>query len=295
VRFLVTGSGGMLGSDACSVIRARGHEAIAAGRAMFDVTDSSAVHAAIARLRPDVVFHAAAHVDADEGERSPDLPYRVNTIGTTNVAVACAREQVRLAYVSSCGVFDGTKTTPYTELDAPNPLTQHHRSKWFGERVVTSLIAEHVILRPGWLFGGSAAHKKNFVARRFDEAAGKESIVSAADRFGSPTYTMDFAAAALNIIEGGHFGTFHVVNEGQASRFEYVSECIAALGLTTKVNSVSSESFPRSAPAPRSEALESFMMKEHELQPLRPWRDALHEYTKTRLLPELQPVIASRP
>jgi dTDP-4-dehydrorhamnose reductase len=294
VRFLVTGSGGMLGSDSCSVFRARGHEVIAAGRAMFDVTDSSAVHGAITRVRPDVVFHAAAHVDADEGERSPDLAYRINTIGTCNVAVACARERVRLAYVSSCGVFDGSKATPYTELDAPDPLTQHHRSKWFGERVVASLIADHLILRPGWLFGGSAAHKKNFVARRYDEAAGKDSIVSAVDRFGSPTYTMDFAAAALDIIEGGYSGIFHVVNDGHASRFEYVSECIAALGLPTKVNPVSSDSFPRSAPSPRSEALQSSMMKQHNLPPLRPWRDALHEYTKTRLLPELRPVIASR-
>lgn len=294
MKILVTGGDGMLGSDVCLTLAARGHEIVATNRSAMDVVDADAVRRVIGEAHSEVVIHAAAHTNADIGEVSPDIPYRVNTIGTWNVALACEREGAQLVYVSSCGVFDGEKSTPYTELDVPHPLTQHHRSKLEAERIVTQIVREHFILRPGWLFGGHAAHPKNFVAARFREAAGESSIVSATDRFGSPTYTLDFAIAALDIIQSQAFGLYHVVNAGVASRFDYVSECISALGLDTKIEPVTSDRFPRAAPVPQSEALDTYFMRLRGLPTLRPWREALHEYTQTRLLPELRGAAASR-
>lgn len=294
MKVLVTGADGMLGGDICLAFANAGYDVIRTNRMSLDVCDAESALRVIASERPDVVVHAAAHTDADAGEVSPDIPYRVNTIGTWNVALACARSGAQLVYISSCGVFDGTKTTPYTELDVPAPLTHHHRSKLEAERIAASLVHDHFILRPGWLFGGRGDHRKNFVAQRFREAAGKESIVSANDRFGSPTYTLDFANAALEIIASQAFGLYHVVNSAPATRFEYVTECVAALGLRTRVDPVTSDRFPRAAPVPRSEALDTYFMRLRGFKPMRPWREALTEYTRTRLLPELNPSTAAR-
>lgn len=287
MRVLVTGADGMLGSDFCRVLTEEGHEVVRATRAIADVTNLSSVRAIVADARAALIIHTAAHTNADEGERQPDLAYRVNALGAWNVALAAAESGAQIVYVSSCGVFDGQQSTPYREIDSPAPVTQHHRSKLEGERLVRSVAREHFILRAGWLFGGERNHKRNFVAQRFREASGKERIHSAIDRFGSPTYTVDFARAAIRIISTQAFGTYHVVNDGVCSRYEYVEECVRALGLRTEVVPVTSESFPRSAPVPASEALEAYYMRLRGLPPMRPWREALREYVAERLLPEL--------
>ncbi len=287
MKVLVTGAGGMLGMDLCDLLRERGHQVVAAGRAHLDVTDAPAVKQVLRDHLPDLVFHTAAFTDVDRAEQEPDASHRVNVVGTWNVALACASAGCQMAYVSSGGVFDGRKGAPYTELDVPLPSTQYHRGKLEGERIVASLVREHFILRPGWLFGGRARHRKNFVANRYREAVQASVLQSANDRFGSPTYTRDFAVAALAIVEEQAFGLYHVANLGFCSRYEYVSQCVACCGLMTRVLPISSDHFPRRAPVPAWEALTNYYMDLRGLPPLRPWPEALEDYVTHRLLPDL--------
>ena len=277
----------MLGSDWIPVLRAAGHRVTATTRETMDVTDLDVVRQVIGRERPDLVIHTAAHTDCDQGEQEPDISYRVNFVGTWNVALACGDVGAALAYVSSCGIFDGQKTTAYNELDTPAPLTHHHKSKVLAEQLVTSQISEHYIFRPGWLFGGRAAHKKNFVAKRHREADGRPELESVHDRFGSPTYTLDFAKAAMRLIQARAFGLYHLANEGACSRYDYVRGCVEACGLTTKIVPVGSERYPRLAPVPVSEALENYFLRLRGFPAMRNWREALQEYVSQRLLPEL--------
>src|SRR5262249_43827860 len=146
-----------------------GQEVVPAGRDVLDVTDLARVRQVLQEQRPDAVIHCAAHTNLDQGEREPDLCYRVNTVGTWNVALGCGAAAIPMVHVSSCGIFDGQKAAPYQELDAPNPITHHHRSKYEAEKIVTALVRQHLILRPGWLFGGRAGHRRNFVAQRYRE------------------------------------------------------------------------------------------------------------------------------
>lgn len=287
MKILVTGASGMLGSDVYRFLEGAGYHVIAASRERMDVTQLPAVQRCLSEHHPDLVFHAAAHTDLDQAEREPDITYRINTIGTWNVALACARNRAQLVYVSTCGVFDGRKAAPYTELDSPNPLTHYHRSKYQAERRVAELVPEHFILRPGWLFGGRASHRRNYVANRYREALNRSVIRSATDRFGSPTYTLDFAASALEIVRSQAFGLYHVANSGACSRYEYVRNCLAGLGLATPLEPVTSDYFPRSAPVPAWEALDSYFLRLRGLAAPRPWQEALAEYVRARLQPEL--------
>lgn len=278
----------MLGADLAETSAAAGHDVIATSRETLDVTSLEGVQHAVTSMRPDCVVHCAAVTNVEECERNPELAYSANTLATWNVALACARADIPIVYVSSCGVFDGTKADLYTEFDTPAPRTHHHRSKFLGEQHVATHCRKHFIVRPGWLFGGSVVHKKNFVAARRREALANPVMVSAKDRFGSPTYTVDFANQVLHLIASEAYGTYHVVNLGLASRFEYVSEVIRTLSLPNEVKPVASDFFPRGAPVPVWEALDNTCLRMRGLLLMRPWQEALAEYVSHRFLPEIR-------
>ncbi len=289
LRVVVTGASGMLGSDLAAAWREGGDDVLALGRSELDVTDLAAVRRALTAARAHVVVHAAAHTDVDGAERDPDLAHRINAIGSANVALGCMDAASDLVHVSSCGVFDGRKAAPYVETDRPAPLTRHHESKLAGEEAVRRLWPRHYVLRPGWLFGGAPSHRKNFVAARWREAKGKRTLESAGDRFGSPTYTLDFALAARRLVAARAYGLYHVANAGVASRADYVRGCLAALGLDVAVREVASSHFPRAAPVPAWEALDSRDLRLRGFPALRPWGEALGEYVRERLAGHLEP------
>lgn len=274
----------MLGSDFCRLLESSGHEAVPMSHAQLDVRSFKDVSEAFSSTRPDCVIHAGAFTNVDECERNPETGYAANTLGTENVALASVRAGATMVYVSSCGIFDGAKAAPYSEFDTPAPLTHYARSKFLGEEKTMQHCPQHFVVRPGWLYGGDASHKRNFVEGRRKEAANKPELSSASDKFGSPTYTVDFAEAVMALVESGAYGLYHAANEGTASRYDYVRECINALGLSNPVHAVSSDSFPRSAPVPDWEVLDNVCLKLRDIHQMRPWQDALQDFTRNRLL-----------
>ncbi len=287
MKVLVTGAEGMLGSDLCDLFQISDIDVVPMPRASLDIQDLAKVKQVITSERPHCVIHTAAITNVDECERDPNLAHSINTVGTWNVALACRKVDSILVYISSCGVFDGTKGEPYTEIDSPAPRTHYHKSKYLGERIVADLCKDYFIIRPGWLFGGKASHRRNFVEARRREAIAKPKIVSAKDKFGSPTYTADLAKQILNLIESEAFGLYHVANVGFASRYEYVKKIVELLGVKTEVSPVGSDAFPRPAPVPAWEALDNFYLKLRNLNQMRSWEASMEDYIINRLLPEV--------
>ena len=90
-------------------------------------------------MRPGLVFHLAAETDLEICEANPDHAYLTNTLGTQNMCLAARRIGATLIYISTAGVFDGEKKTPYIEFDAPNPLNIYGKSKLEGEKIVEKM------------------------------------------------------------------------------------------------------------------------------------------------------------
>ena len=84
-RWLVTGAGGMLGTDLVAALASRGEPVTGLDRASLDVTDATAVAGAIARARPDVVVNCAAWTAVDDAESSEDQALAVNAGGAANL------------------------------------------------------------------------------------------------------------------------------------------------------------------------------------------------------------------
>ena len=283
-HLLVTGGGGMLATDLCRVAEARGHTVIASTREELDVTDAAGVRAAVDGLRPDAVVQAVGlAVDFCEEQRQEAM--RVHAWGTACVARACERVGAAFVSVSSCGLF-GDDVRFYDEYDTPILKTEYARSKREGERLALASCRRVYVVRPGWLFGGTPEHARNFVVRRWEEARRVPVLRSAGDRFGSPTFTEDLAARILDLLDTDAYGVYHVTNSGGGSRYDYVRRIVESFGLPTPVEKVDSSHHPRSAPVPACEMLENLNTKSLGLPPLPPWQEAVERYARHLRAPD---------
>jgi len=271
VKIIVTGSNGMLGREFVEVGGKRGKEMIGWTRKDLDLEKPEEGIRRLKELKPDGVIHCAAETNVDLCEQKPDWARRVNAEVTGRLAQAAREVGAWFVYISTSGLFD-KKKGPFTEEDRPHPLTVYGNSKLEGEKEVRAAHPTALILRAGWLFGGPLELKKNFVGARLREAKSQKTIFSATDKHGSPTWTRDFAERALELMGQGIDGIVHLTNSGEATRFDYVREIFRLTGHQAPQRADSSQ-FPRQAPVPNDERLDSCRIGK-----MRFWQEALAEY-----------------
>ncbi len=279
----VTGVKGMLGRAILPIFGER-YKVFPANLEEPDICDTELISREICDCDPRFVIHLAAMTDVDGCQTDPDQAYRINTLGTRNVALACQRCDAAMVYISTGMVYDGTKENPYTEYDRPAPVNIYGDSKYQGELIISDLLPKYFIFSSCWLFGGGMEDKK-FVAKIFERAGKSSELKIVDDTFGSPTYTTDLARAILAFIETGLYGRYHCVNGGCVNRFEVAEEILRIAGFTgCELKRVSSADFPLTAPRPRMEALRNYNFELLGLDLMRDWRSALEEYIRTALL-----------
>lgn len=288
MRILVTGAAGMLGSAVVPIFTAAGYELLATDIAprlpqmsRLDVRDQLAIDEEFGRWQPDLVLHLAAETDVDRCEREPEHAWRTNTVGTYYVALACQRRDIPLVYISTAGVFDGNKASPYTELDEPRPINVYGASKREGECIVQQLLPRSFVVRAGWMIGGGERDKK-FVRKIVDQIRGGARILYAVtDKYGTPTYAPDFARGLVTLVRRGYFGLYHMACSDWGTRLDVAQAILEFLARTDiTVQGVSSDFFAESypAPRPRSEIMENWRLNLLGIDQMRPWRVALQEY-----------------
>jgi dTDP-4-dehydrorhamnose reductase len=260
----------MLGRD---VVAAAPGFVAAAPRAELDITDSAAVHAAVAAARPDVVVNCAAFTDVDGCEEREDEATEINGAGAGVIAAAAAAAGALVVHVSSDYVFAGTKESPYLESDPVGPLSAYGRSKLAGENAVRAAAPDHhLIVRSSWLFGVGG---RNFVATISRLAAEREEISVVTDQVGCPTFTGHLARALVECGERGLRGTAHVAGGGYCTWNEFAHAIVQSTGAECRVAPATSAEMARPAPRPAMSALES---ERSDLPVLPPWRDGLSAY-----------------
>src|SRR6266566_1369356 len=112
-RLLVTGAGGMTGTEVSERATLAGWNVDAMSHTDFDITDRTAVDVAFRGARPDVVINCAAYTAVDRAESEPDIAAAVNTDGARNVARAAAAMKVPIIHISTDYVFGGDGREPY--------------------------------------------------------------------------------------------------------------------------------------------------------------------------------------
>ncbi len=273
MRILITGAQGQLGS---ALQRAMAEEdLILKDLPDFDLTNPDCENQ-IREARPAVVLHVGAYTNVDGAEREPDRAHKVNVEGTTYVARGAQALRARVVYVSTDYVFDGTKTSPYTEDDSPNPLNQYGRSKHEGERAVLSLCPNSVVVRTAWLFGHEGSNFVKTIARLARERPQLDVVT---DQRGCPTYADDLARAIQPLLASDRRGIYHVTNGGACSWYEFAQAIVGLMGVSTVIRPISTAQFGRPAKRPAYSVLSHERFSSH-FAPLPPWQDALGRYMK---------------
>lgn len=273
-RTLVLGAGGMLGQ---AFVRLLGDNALTASRADLDIADVPALNRLVAESGAALVVNCAAHTNVDAAETEPGPAFAVNGLLPGLVGTACRRAGIPMIHVSSTGCYGAWKDGAYTEEDAPQPTTVHHRSKLSGEVAVRESGAEHLIVRTGWLFGGAADSPKNFVWKRMVEAAGADRMTSDATQRGNPTAVDDLARQVLHVAASGYRGTVNAVSHGSATRYDYVRRIVEAADLPCLVEP-STAPFQRPAPVSPNEVAVNARLGLLSLDIMPDWADAVDAY-----------------
>ena len=280
-KIFITGGGGMLASQIENFYNQKGDKVLAPIHAKLDVLNIRALKDAFASFKPDFVFHTAA-LHVNDCEDNPELAFKLNSWATHNLARICSKRETTLVYISSCGYF-GDEIKYYSEYDPVVLRTVYARSKHQGEVLALNECKDTYAIRPGWLFGGSINHKKNFVYQRYLEAKKSAALKSANDKYGCPTYVVDLVSKIDEILQTQNSGLYHVTNSKGCSRFEYIKKIVNSCGLKTQVMPVDSSFFPRKADVPNCELLYNWNLKYLGLDPMPPWEDAIERYIKIML------------
>ena len=279
LRWLVTGSGGMLGCDLVAALAGCGEDVIGLSRKELDVTDEVAVAAALADARPDVVVNCAAWTAVDDAESHQDEALAVNGTGAAHVAAAiaagCAAPGCRLVHLSTDYVFAGDATVPYAEHDVPGPRTAYGRTKLAGEQAVRGLLPQAgTVVRTAWLYG---AHGPNFVRTMIRLERERPAVDVVADQRGQPTWTADVARQVIALAgSGAPPGVYHATSSGVATWFDLAREVFLLLGADPdRVRATTTDAFPRPAPRPAYSVLGHDAWASAGLEPIGDWRLSL--------------------
>ncbi|GAA0569630.1 dTDP-4-dehydrorhamnose reductase [Rhizomicrobium electricum] len=277
MKALIIGANGQLGRGLAAAVP-EGAEAVAPPEAECNLTDPDQVQGWLDRVRPDVVFNAAAYTAVDAAEQDEAAAERVNAAAVGALAEAAVRVGACLVHVSTDFVFDGVLGRPYAPDDAPNPLSVYGRTKLAGERLALTH-PRNLVVRTAWVYDETG---RNFVRTMLRLMAERDRLAVVADQIGTPTYARDLAAALWALAGQGASGVFHFTNEGVASWYDFAvairEEGLAAGALkkAAMVVPIGTKDYPTPARRPAFSVLDK--SKSHAAIGVgRHWREALRE------------------
>ena len=220
MKVLLFGSTGHLGRLLLDALR--GHDVRALARADADLRDREAVRRAVEAWNPEAVVLAAGLASADACEDHPGDAYAVNVDGARNAAEA-SRGRAFLHF-STDHVFDG-KSGPYAEEDRPNPMSVYGRTKLESERIVLTVNPRSLVVRTSLVWSRTG---KSFFTSLL---AAKEPLPCWTDHFGTYTYGPSLARAAVELLEAGGRGLWHLAGTELLNRHEFAIKVAGRLGL----------------------------------------------------------------
>lgn len=272
MRILVTGGNGQLAKtihllDKKNII-------VLARQKELNVTNKESISAAMKKYSPDMIYHFASVTRGDQCAQHPDLAYKVNVVGTKNIAKATKDVDIPVVFVSTNEVFDGKKTKPYTESDKPNPQSVVGKNKWDAEKIIARINPKHYIVRTIWLY---SEWSENFIHAIVKKARSEKSIKLVNNEVGCPTYSLDLAIAIQKLTSTRVYGTYHLSNKGSVSRLDFGVEVFRLLNLHPHIIPISLKEYDRMSLPPEYSVLANIRAKELGIT-MRNWKLALKDF-----------------
>jgi dTDP-4-dehydrorhamnose reductase len=278
LKILLTGRNGQVGSELTRALQPLG-TVVATDRAQLDLTDNDAIRQAIREAKPEVIVNAAAYTAVDKAESEPDLARQANAFAPGVMAEEAKRLGAFLVHYSTDYVFDGRKTSPYTEDDTPGPLSLYGRSKLAGEEAIRAVGCRHLILRTSWVYGPRAANFYRIIERK---ALANEPMRMVDDQTSVPTTAAFLSQRTLAALKADASGLLHLVPSGQATRYDFACEVVRALGSRSRMERAKTADFGGAATRPAYSVLDNQRAGRALGEALPDWKALLRDMTRVK-------------
>lgn len=225
-QILATGATGLIGSRLTLVLH--NFEFLKISRKDgVDITQKESLRKNFSSFTGKFVLHMAAKADVDGCEEDKEMgeqgeAWKINVLGTQNVAELCKEYNKKIIYISTDFVFNGEKKQgdAYTEEDIEQPVNWYGETKFQGEQRVKKSGAEYLILRIAYPYGVSSAEKRDFVRIIASRIKNNQPVAAVTDHIFVPTYIDDLSYAIKRLIELDAAGTYHVVGSDPLTPYD---------------------------------------------------------------------------
>jgi dTDP-4-dehydrorhamnose reductase len=188
----------------------------------LDLTSGDSIRQWVRETRPRIIVNAAAYTAVDKAESESDKAMKINGVAPGILAEEAKKLGALLVHYSTDYVFDGAKTEPYVETDAPNPLGAYGRTKLAGDEAVRAVGGAHLIFRLCWVYG---ARGQNFMLTMMRLAREREKLRVVGDQVGCPTWSRMIAETTALALKqavaakdlGAFTGIYHLASSGVTS------------------------------------------------------------------------------
>lgn len=285
MKVTVIGADGQLGSDVCVVFEERGHRVFPLVLEQLDVADGDRVSKLLGKIGPDLIVNTAAMHHVDQCERSPEQAFRVNGLGSLNLARYAHDSGSVLLHVSTDYVFSGEKGSPYLENDCPRPLNVYGNTKLAGEFFVQTVAEKHYVVRVSGLYGTHPCLAKglNFVDLMLKLAKERDEVRVVDDEVLTPTFTEEAARQMASLVENrAEYGIYHATAEGSCSWFGFAREIFSQTRTAVKLTVSLPGEFPQKVPRPKFSVLENARLKAQGLNIMQDWKEGLAGYLEKK-------------
>lgn len=261
-KILLIGKMGQLGGEIMKDASLFGFEVFGFEKEELDVTDELQIKKRIEEIKPDILVNASAYHVVLMCEKNPMTATAVNFIAVQNLAKICKEKNIVFVTYSTDYVFDGKKSEPYLEDDAPNPLQVYGISKLAGEYAALNNHSGGVfIIRTCGLYGGQEGSPEkggNFVLNVIREASHKDILEVTSEQIVSPTYAGDLSKATLKLLNSkAEPGIYHLINEGYCSWYEFAKEILRLAGINKEIKPTSAATSDGGMMRPKFSALKN--------------------------------------
>ena len=283
MKILITGRNGQVGWELQRALAPLG-ETVAVDRAQLNLADVDSIRQAVRHIGPDLIVNAGAYTAVDKAEEDRDLAMAVNGVAPGVLAEEAKRIGAALIHYSTDYVFDGSKGSPYEEIDGTNPESAYGASKLAGEKAVAAVGAPHLTLRTSWVYG---ARGKNFLLTMLRLAGEREELRVVDDQTGAPTWSRMIAAATAAIVAQGRAhggvaamlaergGLYHLTAAGQTTWFGFASAIVAHALKQPRMTPIATAEYPLPAKRPAYSVMSSARLERTFGIALPDWRASL--------------------
>jgi len=238
MKFLVTGSAGLVGQNVVRDLVKQNHEVYSIYHdekptdgipVSLDLADLEKIKQIMQKIKPDIVIHLAAMTNVDLCETEKELAHTLNAKSTETLAKEAAKINAFFVYVSTDYVFDGKKGMT-NEDDIPNPLGYYGKTKLEGEMSLNNLASSWAIARTSTPFG-IHSKKKSFPLWVKENLESNKEIKVLTDQYTSPTYVPNLSKMIIEIATKQINGIIHLAGSTRISRYDFAVMIAEKFGL----------------------------------------------------------------